>query len=187
MAGNVIASVLQIGDSGTATQNFVLKVPAAPDGTLLLQRGNYGAESATIATVSAAGAMAIHGTATNDSAAAGYVGEYKESIFASTNMLVTTTNLTSISLTAGDWDVSAVFSSGSVSTQKAALIGVSTAGTEDNGASAWFASDTTDGLVGGSIPCVRISVATTTTVYCVGRTITATLSVGGRLSARRVR
>ena len=55
MAGNVIASVLQIGDSGTATQNFVLKVPAAPDGTLLLQRGNYGAESATILVVSAIG------------------------------------------------------------------------------------------------------------------------------------
>ena len=56
MAGQVTASVVQLGDSGTATQNFVVRVPAAPDGTMRIARGNAGAESADILTVSSAGA-----------------------------------------------------------------------------------------------------------------------------------
>ena len=49
------------------------------------------------------------GTATNDSASAGYIGEYIESIVSTaTNYTVSTgvyQNITSISLTAGDWDI----------------------------------------------------------------------------------
>jgi hypothetical protein len=56
MAGQVTASVVQLGDSGTATQNFVVRVPAAPDGTMRIARGNAGSESADIMTVSSAGA-----------------------------------------------------------------------------------------------------------------------------------
>ena len=47
------------------------------------------------------------GTATNDSAAAGYIGEYVSSAVTSTTAASstgTTSDLTSISLTAGDWD-----------------------------------------------------------------------------------
>ena len=55
MSNTYAGDYLQVGNSATATQNFVLKVPAAPDGTISLLRGNYGAESATIFSVSAAG------------------------------------------------------------------------------------------------------------------------------------
>ena len=51
MAGQVTFGQLQIGDDATATKNFVLKVPASPDGTIALYRGNYGAESQTIFSV----------------------------------------------------------------------------------------------------------------------------------------
>jgi hypothetical protein len=59
MAGQVTASVVQLGDSGTATQNFVVRVPSSPDGTMRIARGNAGSESADIITVSSAGAVGV--------------------------------------------------------------------------------------------------------------------------------
>lgn len=55
-----------------------------------------------------ANGVSILGTNTNDSAAAGFVGEYVESVTGVVTAGATTvwTNVTSISLTAGDWDVS---------------------------------------------------------------------------------
>jgi hypothetical protein len=51
----------------------------------------------------------IVGTTTNDSATAGYVGEYVEGVLAAGSATALTTatpqTLVSISLTAGDWDV----------------------------------------------------------------------------------
>lgn len=44
---------LQIGQSLTATQNFVLSVPVSPDGTIKLARGNQGATTADILTIAA--------------------------------------------------------------------------------------------------------------------------------------
>lgn len=46
---------VQIGQSATATQNFTLSVPASPDGTIKLARGNSGATTADILTVDASG------------------------------------------------------------------------------------------------------------------------------------
>lgn len=46
---------LQIGLSGTATQNFHLEVPDSPNGTMRLARGNVGAALSDIFTVNAAG------------------------------------------------------------------------------------------------------------------------------------
>ena len=54
MAGLLKAN-LQLGDSATATQNFTLSVPAVPDGTLKLARGNAGATTQDILTVGASG------------------------------------------------------------------------------------------------------------------------------------
>jgi hypothetical protein len=54
MAG-LVKTNIQLGDSATATQNFTLTVPAAPDGTLKLARGNAGATTQDILTVDAAG------------------------------------------------------------------------------------------------------------------------------------
>lgn len=48
---------IQIGQSATATNNFTLAVPSSPDGTIKLARGNSGATTADIISVSSAGAI----------------------------------------------------------------------------------------------------------------------------------
>lgn len=48
---------IQIGQSSTATQNFTLSVPSSPDGTIKLARGNSGATTADIFSVSGSGAI----------------------------------------------------------------------------------------------------------------------------------
>jgi hypothetical protein len=57
----------------------------------------------------AAAGVDVLGTNTNDAAAAGFVGEYVESVVEGAGAVALTTgvaaNVTSISLTAGDWDV----------------------------------------------------------------------------------
>lgn len=42
---------VQIGISGTASQNFVMAVPAVPDGTMKLSRGNQGATTSDILSI----------------------------------------------------------------------------------------------------------------------------------------
>jgi hypothetical protein len=59
MAGATITQV-QLGDSVTASQNFVL-ASAAANGTMKLSRGNYGSTTQDIFTVPASGAMKIVG------------------------------------------------------------------------------------------------------------------------------
>lgn len=57
MAGTIKASNIQIGDSATASQNFVLSVPASPDGTVKLSRGNVGATTQDVLVVNADGGI----------------------------------------------------------------------------------------------------------------------------------
>lgn len=49
------ANAVQIGQSPTATQNFTLAVPSAPDGTIKLARGNAGATTQDVLSVDASG------------------------------------------------------------------------------------------------------------------------------------
>lgn len=51
---------VQIGQSATATQNFTISVPSSPDGTIKLARGNSGATTADILSVSSGGAVTIN-------------------------------------------------------------------------------------------------------------------------------
>lgn len=55
MAGKVTANTVQLGDSVTATNNFVLKTNA--DGTATLARGNDGATSQDILTINSDGTL----------------------------------------------------------------------------------------------------------------------------------
>ena len=141
------------------------------------------------------------GTVTNNSAAAGYVGEYISSTVLSGSALSITTatplNITSISLTAGDWDVwgNVVFvgASSTVTTQVTAAISTTTATlpTLPGGGgyaqiSGTLGTTTTQVLPTG---ITRISIASTTTVYLVAQAAftTSTMSGYGALNARRVR
>jgi hypothetical protein len=150
------------------------------------------------------GGVEIEGTATNDSATAGYVGEVITANVAVGSAVSLTTNtvanVTSISLTAGDWDVSGqvAFSFGA-STSYTSLIGAinTTSATQPDAnliASPRYrveGSAVAPGAVEMSIPTGtgRLSLSATTTVYLVARaTFTvSTMAAYGFIWARRAR
>lgn len=144
----------------------------------------------------------VPGTGTNDNAAAGNVGEYIQGVVASGSPVSlvsgTAKNLTSISLSAGDWDVAASISIMPASTTSiTAIVASVSAGSG--------AVDTSNGrygqmifgggiVTGGStltVPVVpvRWSLAGTTVLYAVGEAVftVSTCNMFGLLRARRVR
>ena len=146
--------------------------------------------------------LGIKGTTTNDSASAGDVGQYVESVVTSGSAVTLTdatwTNITSISLTAGDWDVTslAIFPLNGAGALADFLFAVS----------AYSGATTTDHVVGdniitspvnsttgintyAAIPARRFSLASTTTIYMKAFVDVASGAYKGygRLSARRVR
>ena len=140
-------------------------------------------------------------SATNDSAAASKLGQYiSSSVLVGSSVSLTSTvaaNVTSISLTAGDWDVAAtvIYNPAAGTTTTFKQWGISqtsatqpTLGAENNGGfstQAW-AAGTTDSFTAGPM---RISLASTTTVYLVAQATFAvdTNSVYGFIGARRPR
>lgn len=144
----------------------------------------------------------IIGTATNNNAAAGSVGEYISSSIASGSAVALTTatpaNMTSISLTAGDWDVScniyftiAATTSitnvvGSISTTSATLDGTTMGAENIQRYAAFVPGGGTQNIIVGPL---RLSLTSTTTVYAVAQS-TFTVSTNaafGLLRARRIR
>jgi len=140
------------------------------------------------------------GTATNDNASAGQIGEYISSTVAAPGSALTTTttlNVTSISLTAGDWDVSGTvgFRFGAT-TSYTNLVGGSSLTTATIGAQGSFFDYETAANVPTAtsdatfvIPTFRVSIAITTTIFLIAQaTFTvSTISAFGLISARRVR
>ena len=135
-------------------------------------------------------------SAAADNAAAGKVGEFITSNIASASSVSmpnnTTTDITSISLTAGDWDVYAnVYFAITVSQAQELQwwINTTSATAPDNS----FISSLYDNTAvfnsnGGMAPYRRINVSTTTTIYLTGFVLTGgTVTACGNLSARRVR
>jgi hypothetical protein len=144
------------------------------------------------------------GTATNDSAASGYIGEYIESVIGSTSVPASGTygEVTSITLTAGDWDLNATveFFANSATITGADLeflIGTAAGDNVTGGVegSSYFqlippSGGTGYNYVSGAIPGLRKSIAGTTTYYLKvypGTYSAGTPKVRGRISARRVR
>lgn len=140
----------------------------------------------------------LPGTATNDNAAAGNVGEYVTSSFVtgvglSNNVPI---NITSISLTAGDWDVEGLIqmTTGAASASTAMLASISLTSASmapvESGTELLFevsiGASVTQAL---AMPVNRVSIAVTTTVYLnMNQVITSgSATGGGRLRARRVR
>lgn len=136
-------------------------------------------------------------TATNDNASAGQLGEYISStvLVGSSISLsnATAKTITSISLTAGDWEVSGSASTNnSGSATSSFFAGISTTdNTLPDAAYCWNAggSATLGTEAGGAVATIRASLSGTTTYYLVGR---ATFSSGtqsgcGHIHARRVR
>jgi len=142
----------------------------------------------------------ILGTTTNDDAGAGYVGEIIEStvLVGGAVAMVTGTakTITSISLTAGDWDVWGNVclnpAGGSIMQAIAASINTTTDAvpTAPNGGATSNISgiSTTSGI---QLPSgvKRLSLSGTTTVYLIGQTAftVSTMTGFGYIGARRVR
>lgn len=162
--------------------------------------GNTAASTGAFTTITASSTITpnstagIVGTTTNDNANTGSIGEY---VTATSGSLALTsgsnTNAASISLTAGDWDVSGncvytntggVISNinNSVSTTSLTLAAAPDNGVE-NGVT--VNSGTTYTM---AAPVQRISVSATTIVYLVvASTFTGTQTVSARIRARRIR
>jgi hypothetical protein len=146
----------------------------------------------------------ILGTATNDDAAAGDIGEFTSSqvLFASAVALTSTVaaNVTSISLTAGDWNVwaSARFTGGNTTTVSVLSGSISsTSASQDNTGLGRVCEVAPAGGTpfNGGIPVIfmvgptRFSLGSTTTVYLVSLSTfgTSTCSAYGEIMGRRVR
>lgn len=142
----------------------------------------------------------ITATQTNDNAATGTIGEYVTATAAPGAVSLTTAvaaNVTSISLTAGDWDVSGVVNfTPTATTSIAVLAGGPSSTTATLGAQdTFFRSSNATQVPGTTVviapptPVVRFSLSGTTTVFLVTQaTFTlSTLTAGGTIRARRVR
>jgi len=141
----------------------------------------------------------IKGTTTNDNTTAGNVGEYVESVVSGDTNYGTASQYsdgTSISLTAGDWDVTALCYANSGSTALVTLVGVGISVTSGNsstglvtGSNFVFGDVSSTFRVDQVIPAYRMSLSGTTTVYMkiYAAYSGTTPTFRGRLSARRMR
>lgn len=169
---------------------------ASIEGSVLLIADTTGALSR-----SGGGGIQMEGTNTNDSATAGQVGEVIESEVLSGSAVSATTavtfNVTSISLTAGDWDVWATVAnfSNAATVTTALVAGITTTSatlpvSPNKGAFVNFQQTFPTGSNNTiSVGKMRLSLSTTTTVYLVMRLVfSVNTNAGyGYIGARRAR
>ena len=140
----------------------------------------------------------ITGTNANNNATAGNVGEYVSAINGGGQALavqtgLAATNITSISLTAGDWDVegmvqlrvssgTATIGVGGITATSATVPGLSDAATYGYAYAIPAGSDQVIQLISA-----RLSLAATTTVYLIGQLQGQAGTGFGRIRARRMR
>ena len=201
------ANRLVISQSTSIANGILIRSPAGgiqltADGStntanLLVNASGNTFLSGSLTTSQTAG---IIGTTTNNNANTGSVGEFVESVVAAGSAVGLTTatpaNVTSISLTAGDWDVW-----GNVNFIDAATTNVTVAAASVGAASATVQENSTTQINWGpsgivpearirlGTPALRVSVSGTTTIYLValGNFSVDTLTAYGSISARRRR
>jgi hypothetical protein len=137
------------------------------------------------------------GTTTNDNAATGYVGEYVESVlsFSGRTTLTNATgkSVTSVSLTAGDWDLFGFVGHDGASATTTYVMGSFSTTNDTSNSTDYsfspliFTTSNFNNLM--SVPTLRVSLSGTTTIYLVAESgfSAGTLKAWGRISARRVR
>lgn len=161
---------------------------------LLMQTGT-GSASATPAWTATS---QLPGSATNDSASAGNIGECIQSLVASGSAIALTTNtqtnITSVTLTAGDWDVegnvSVLASGSSAITQIAGGLNNTSATLPTDGSECYGSPSTgTSYRTGVTMPRKRFSLASGATIYLVTNTqySSGTITAYGAIVARRAR
>lgn len=187
------AGVLSI----TGTANQVIASGSTGDITLSLPQSIATTSAVQFGSVSFSNTATggVVGTTTNDSASTGYVGEAQESNIplASAISILNSTpkTLTSISLTAGDWDVTGSIIFLPTGNMSSALAGISLTNNvlPDPSRYTQVSTAAINGNQGLIAPATRISIASTTTVYIVGQCTftTGAATFAGTIKARRVR
>jgi hypothetical protein len=177
--------IVVFGDSATSGGNAV--VLTAPTGLTASYTVTLPDHSGILAT--------SQGTATNNNAPAGHIGEFISSVISSGSPVSCTnstpTNVTSISLTAGDWDVwGNVTTVTPVTSMNDFSCWISATSATLPDASLYSLVDNTSALMlnaGLSAPYRRFSLASTTTVYlsCELGGASGTGSACGGIYARR--
>jgi len=182
--------------SGTGFSTYLASPPAI--GGTAPAAGSFTTLSAT-STITPSQTAGIVGTTTNNSANAGSVGEVISSSVASPGVSLTSAspaNVTSISLTAGDWDVWGniypVPAGSTVIAQERGTISTTTGSIGTYGDAGSFLQQIT--LTAGAantmnVGPIRLSLASTTTVYLVTQESfsTSTCTAFGQIFARRRR
>lgn len=185
-----------VGAAATPSINFT---GATTDGLYRTSSGvGIAIAGVSVSLFTAANGIQIKGTTTSDSASSGYVGEYATGGVSGTGVALTTltiADVTSLSLTAGDWDVSATILPQNAS--PAAITSVSawtnttsiSQPSNDDGRTAQFGASAAGGPnIISPVPMFRYSLSATTTIYLsVISTFTGSTSCAGRIRARRVR
>ncbi len=195
---NTSTTVFSVGPTGNASVAGTFAAAAGVNSTAV---GNASPSTGAFTTLSSTGTFTpsqtngIVGTTTNNNANAGSVGEYVTATGTAVSLTNNTpANCTSISLTAGDWDVygSALFNPAGTTTTAAILVGISTTSATTPAAPLYsILGLAAPAGVGNSLvaPSQRISLASTTTVYLVTNAIFAVsnMTVTGQIWARRRR
>ncbi|MDE4918340.1 hypothetical protein ACUXAV_000380 [Cupriavidus metallidurans] len=190
---------LGLGTIATQNASAVAITGGSIDGAAI---GQVTAAAGTFTNVQATGFInpsqtsGLIGTTTNNNASAGSWGEYQSASPVGISLTNSTdTNITSISLTAGDWDVTGnvYFTTGTGDTMTAGRVSVSATSATQAAVPLYTAiggiSVTPGNEVSGIAPMQRFSVSTTTTVFLVatGFHSGGTLTGQGIVRARRVR
>lgn len=178
----------------TASGQGITSIDTIPIGATTPSTGAFTTITAT-GTITPSQTNGIVGTTTNNNANAGSVGEYVDNT--GTGVALTSgvsANITSISLTAGDWDVSGTLQTvpAGATTTQSITVGISTTSATLGAFSTLTQISSAIPAGSGSAtptPIVRLSLASTTTVYLVGNVAFAvsTMSSNGFIRARRIR
>jgi hypothetical protein len=193
-SGNELVSFL----GSTNPVNFFIFTASAT--TVSPVAGVSGTDANIIYTINGkgTGGVALEGTTAGDNAIAGYVGEFISSVIAAASATSLTTatakNITSISLTAGDWDVEGNVDFPGITVGATNLSGWISLASATLPDSSLYASLNTGTPIFGSpsgfcVPKIRVSITSTTTVFLSAR---ATFASGaatacGGIFARRIR
>lgn len=183
VVGNATNSTANVADISGPSANQVLRADAT--GTTIGWHSPRGDQ--------------LLGTATNDNASSGNVGEYISSFVAGNSVSLTSgtpVNITSISLTAGDWDiwVTPIFTPANTTTWTSWAASASTTSSSFSGSIQFnnniFASVTPGANAVQPVCSVnRLSLTSTTTIFMVVQAAfgTSTMTAGGSINARRRR
>lgn len=179
----------------SSSANVIGEITTANSGVLTTSSGGVPSIDTTNFAVLTTGVQ-MKGNNTNTAPPVGFIGESISSSATAVAMVSNTAKtLTSISLTAGVWDVCAIATStptGGAAVQTAIQVGISTTNNTITGTVGidYYQNNLVSGesLMTGVVPHLRVVLSATTTYYLIGFTLytSTTCPFNGRISATRV-